>query len=429
MYADEKIWSFLDSPRGALLFLLGESGFLVLAWTLRGLTVASNPVLYAQLQFASGLLTIILAVAVLVRYLGTRGRLPLILACGFVIVGITLVGSSLFSILVSEFDLRDPMTWVIGRTLLALLLIAALIVEQRFPTTRIHYREIIMALAVVILSTWFLSTAHERLPADLIVHPGGIFPRPGNLFPAGLFLLAAIGFQRRLRQKTSSFDRSLYFAAVLNVACSLAAAQSAHSLDAPFALAEILQFSSYALLLGGALLDHLHLFQNVQQLAASDPLTGLANYRRLVDALEAEIQRSRRTGRSFSLLLFDLDGLKQINDNHGHLVGSAALCRVADVLRANSRIIDTAARYGGDEFALVLPETEVNAAQIVARRICDHVARDGSFPPITVSTGFAVYPRDGEKIETLLSVADQVLYRAKDRIDQKSLEANLVWRD
>jgi len=194
---------------------------------------------------------IILALAVLVRYLGTRGRLPLILACGFVIVGITLVGSSLFSILVSEFDLRDPMTRVIGRTLLALLLIVALIVEQRFPTTRNHYREIIMALAVVILATWFLSTAHRRLPIDLIVHPGAIFPRSGNLFPAGLFLLAAIGFQRRPRQKTSSFDRSLYFAAVLNVACSLAAAQSAHSLDAPFALAEILQVSSYALLLGG----------------------------------------------------------------------------------------------------------------------------------------------------------------------------------
>jgi diguanylate cyclase (GGDEF)-like protein len=167
----------------------------------------------------------------------------------------------------------------------------------------------------------------------------------------------------------------------------------------------------------------------VHQLAASDPLTGLANYRRLVDTLEAEIQRSRRTGRSFSILLFDLDGLKQINDNHGHLVGSAAICRVADVLRANSRAIDTAARFGGDEFALILPETEVNAAQIVATRICDHVARDGSFPAITASAGFAIYPQDGETVEILLSIADQVLYRAKGRVLEKSHEANLVWRD
>lgn len=210
----------------------------------------------------------------------------------------------LFSILVSEFALRDPMTWVIGRTLLALLLVTALVVERRFPTTRNHNREIIMALAAVILSTWFLRTAHERLPANLIVHPGGIFPRPGILFPAGLFLVAAIGFQRPLRQKTSAFDRSLYYAGALNVACSLAAAQSAHSLDAPFALAEILQFSSYALLLGGVLLDHLYLFENVRQLAAHDPMTGLANYSRLLGALGTEIQRSRRTGRSFSLLLF-----------------------------------------------------------------------------------------------------------------------------
>jgi diguanylate cyclase (GGDEF)-like protein len=429
MNTGERVWSFLDRPRGASLLVVGASGVLVLAWTLRSLTTAPNPVLYAQFQFASGQLAIILALAVLVRFLGTRGRLPLILACGFVIVGITLVGSSLFSILVSKFDLRDPMTWVIGRTLLALLLVTALVVEQRFPTTRNHNREITIALAAVILSTWFLSTAHERLPADLIVHPGGIFPRPGNLFPAGLFLVAAIGFQRRLRQKTSAFDRSLYYAAALNVACSLAAAESAHSLDAPFALAEILQFSSYALLLGGALFDHLHLFENVRQLAASDPMTGLANYSRLLGALETEIQRSCRTGRSFSLLLFDLDGLKQINDNHGHLVGSAAICRVADVLRVDSRAIDTAARFGGDEFALILPETEVNAAQIVARRICDHMARDGSFPAITASAGFAIYPQDGETVEILLSIADQVLYRAKGRVHEKSHKANLVRRD
>jgi diguanylate cyclase (GGDEF)-like protein len=406
-------------------FLVGESGFLVLAWTLRRLPAALDPLLYGQFQITSGLLAVVVAAAALIRFRGTRDRLPLVLACGFVIVGITLVSSSLVSFRVSEFDssLRDPMTWVIGRTLLALLLVAALVVERRLPTALHPGREITVALAVVILSTSFLSTTHGRLPADLVVHPGGTFPRPGNLFPAGLFLLATIGYQRRLRQRTSPFDRSLYFAAALNVACCLAATQSEHRLDAPFAFAEILQFSSYALLLGGALLDNVHLFENVRQLAVSDPLTGLANYRRLIDALEAEIQRSRRTERSFSLLLFDLDGLKKINDNYGHLVGSKALCRVADVLRVNSRTIDTAARYGGDEFALVLPETGMNAAQEVARRICDRVARDGSFPSITASAGFAVYPQDGEKIETLLNIADQVLYRDKGRIDQKLVAA------
>jgi diguanylate cyclase (GGDEF)-like protein len=145
----------------------------------------------------------------------------------------------------------------------------------------------------------------------------------------------------------------------------------------------------------------------------------LANYRRLVDALEVEIQRSRRTGRPFSLLLFDLDGLKKINDNYGHLAGSKALCRIANILRVNSRAVDTAARYGGDEFALILPETGMNAAKEVARRICDRVARDEEVPPISVSAGVAAYAQDGETLEALVGAADKALYRTKGRTDRK----------
>jgi diguanylate cyclase (GGDEF)-like protein len=151
----------------------------------------------------------------------------------------------------------------------------------------------------------------------------------------------------------------------------------------------------------------------------TDSLTGLANYRRLVDSLENEIQRSRRTGRPFSLLLFDLDGLKKVNDSHGHLVGSKALCRIANVLRVNSRSIDTAARYGGDEFALILPETGTNAAQEVASRICDRVERDGELPPISASVGVAMYGQDGQTLETLMGAADQALYKAKGRAGEK----------
>jgi diguanylate cyclase (GGDEF)-like protein len=105
--------------------------------------------------------------------------------------------------------------------------------------------------------------------------------------------------------------------------------------------------------------------------AMSDALTGLANYRHLFEDLHAEICRSKRTGREFSLLLLDLDGLKAINDRFGHLVGNRALCRLAKVMADCCRSIDTAARHGGDEFALVLPETGWGAATLVARRICD----------------------------------------------------------
>ena len=94
---------------------------------------------------------------------------------------------------------------------------------------------------------------------------------------------------------------------------------------------------------------------------------------------------------------------------------------MANVLRVYSRAIDTSARYGGDEFALVLPETGMKAAQEVLRRICGQVARDGEVPAVSVSGGVAVYPQDGERIESLLSIADQALYRAKNRTDQKLL--------
>jgi diguanylate cyclase (GGDEF)-like protein/PAS domain S-box-containing protein len=147
--------------------------------------------------------------------------------------------------------------------------------------------------------------------------------------------------------------------------------------------------------------------------ATSDPLTGLANYRRLAEVLDFEIKRSARTGREFALLFFDLDGLKLINDRLGHLIGSKALCRLADVLSFSCRDIDTPARFGGDEFAVVLPETIAVEAYRVAQRICESVAEDTSGPRLSVSVGVAVYPQDGTSIESLLSSADSELYSIK----------------
>jgi diguanylate cyclase (GGDEF)-like protein len=148
-------------------------------------------------------------------------------------------------------------------------------------------------------------------------------------------------------------------------------------------------------------------------LAVSDALTGLGNYRKLIDMLESEIRRSDRTQRPFALLLLDLDGLKQVNDRYGHLAGSSALCRLADVMRSHSRNIDTAARYGGDEFALVMPESDTTAASQVGYRISERLAHDGGIPPITVSIGAAVFPNDGRTITELLSAADRKLYERK----------------
>ena len=153
--------------------------------------------------------------------------------------------------------------------------------------------------------------------------------------------------------------------------------------------------------------------ENAQLLAVTDPLTGLGNYRRLAEALDAEVKRTGRTGRPFAVLLLDLDQLKKINDRYGHLIGSQALCRFADVLRVDCRAIDTAARYGGDEFVVILPETTAVEAKLVASRIRRRLAADSLEPRLSASIGVAVYPEDGETIEALLRTADRELYGMK----------------
>jgi diguanylate cyclase (GGDEF)-like protein len=113
------------------------------------------------------------------------------------------------------------------------------------------------------------------------------------------------------------------------------------------------------------------------------------------------------------VLLVDMDGLKRINDRHGHLAGSRALCRVADVLRRSTRETDVVSRFGGDEFAIVLPESGDEGGTAVLARVSENLTREKTGPALSVSGGHAVFPRDGDSPTLLLRAADQRLYAAK----------------
>jgi diguanylate cyclase (GGDEF)-like protein len=404
------------------IFLSHAGGFLFViaaAYWLRRITLEPDPLLQGYLQVISGLLAFVFTAVTLVRFQGTQDRISLILGAGFLLSGAALtVTSVLFFQLSQDAPVRllwTPIAWWLGRMILALLLVVALLVEHFIPRSRHPRREIAGALLSVIAVTYLITAALRGFPPEVSRHPGAFFPSPLQLIPGAIFLVSLVWYRRRLQVEDSAFDRSVYVAAWLNVAAQLSAAQSGRLLDAPFVFAEALTVISYAIALGGALLDNARLFEQVRHLAVSDPLTGLANYRRLLDVLENETERTNRSGRPFSVLLLDLDDLKKINDNYGHLVGSHAICRLADVLRIHCRAVDTAARYGGDEFALVLPETQEDEARRVASRIRDVMANDYEQPPLSASIGISIYRGDGERIEKLLSEADRDLYTEKAR--------------
>jgi diguanylate cyclase (GGDEF)-like protein len=404
------------------IFLAHFSVFLLVvlaAYWLRRIKLEPDAILQGYLQVISGLLAFVFAAVTLVRFQGTQDRISLILGAGFLLSGAILTATSvLFFQFLPDAPLRllwAPIAWWLGRIVLALLLVVALLVEHFLPRSRHPRREIAGALLAVVALTYVLTVALRRLPPEVSRHPGAFFPNPEQLLPGAIFLVSLVWFRKRLSVEDSAFDRTIYAATWLNVAAQLSSAESARLLDAPFVFAQALMVLGYTVALGGALLDNARLFEQVRHLAVSDPLTGLANYRRLLDVLENETERTNRTGRPFAVLLLDLDGLKTVNDSYGHLVGSRAICRLADVLRIHCRAVDTAARYGGDEFALVLPESREEEAHRVADRIREVMANDDEPPHLSASIGISVYHGDGERIEKLLSEADKHLYAEKTK--------------
>ncbi|PYT99511.1 MAG: hypothetical protein DMG38_11660 [Acidobacteria bacterium] len=157
--------------------------------------------------------------------------------------------------------------------------------------------------------------------------------------------------------------------------------------------------------------------------ARHDGLTGLANYREFMDRLEREVRRAERSHDSFTLLLLDLDELKRINDLQGHLAGNRALRRVAAVMMEHCRSTDVAARYGGDEFAVLLIDSDRGMAEQVAQRIERRLSADDEKPQLSVSMGIGVYPDDGRSPAEIIEAADQRLYRRKKDPTQHTVAA------
>jgi diguanylate cyclase (GGDEF)-like protein len=171
---------------------------------------------------------------------------------------------------------------------------------------------------------------------------------------------------------------------------------------------------------GAIALDNAIRVQRAEALSVTDDLTQLYNSRYLSQVLRRETKRASRSGRPLSLLFIDLDGFKAINDTHGHLFGSRALVEAAAVIRTSARETDIVSRFGGDEFALVLPDTGGEGAFAVGERIRDRIAEhrflagDGLDIHLTASVGVATLPDVAASAEELVQAADKAMYQVKE---------------
>jgi diguanylate cyclase (GGDEF)-like protein len=167
----------------------------------------------------------------------------------------------------------------------------------------------------------------------------------------------------------------------------------------------------------GASIGNIKLFEKIQRQATTDGLTGLVNHKTFYEILEKELWRSRRYGGRISLIMVDIDNLKNINDAYGHRAGDKAIREISRRIKECVRQIDTAARYGGDEFAVILLNSSIEDAIIVAQRMVDAVASSQTTwqkeqIPLSISVGLGQYDAETTP-EDITSRSDQALYMAK----------------
>jgi len=165
-------------------------------------------------------------------------------------------------------------------------------------------------------------------------------------------------------------------------------------------------------------LQRIRLYQEIEKFSVTDSLTGIATRRVILEGLEEEIRRSKTRKKKMSFLMIDVDYFKRFNDRYGHLIGDQILCGVSDIIEESVREIDVIGRYGGEEFCVILPETDRDGAMYVAERVRAAVEKNSIITydvsvHATISVGISTFPDDGDQISELIDKADWALYRAK----------------
>jgi diguanylate cyclase (GGDEF)-like protein len=244
---------------------------------------------------------------------------------------------------------------------------------------------------------------------------GGWVMRSGEVFTA-----ADLSSDRRVAQGTAAAAIGFPLACRGRTLGALVAIDRVPSAAVPRFAASTLTTIMAAIEPGAIALENAMRVQRAEALSVTDDLTQLYNSRYLSQVLRRETKRASRSGRPLSLLFVDLDGFKSINDSHGHLFGSRALVEAASVIRASARETDVVARFGGDEFALVLPDTGSEGAEAVGDRVRERIAAhhflrgDGLDIQLTVSVGVATLPDVAASAEQLIQAADEAMYWVKD---------------